>query len=484
MIPTFRFWVLTFTLLLILANQIIGQSAKDVWFVQAGGEGDGRGVHHPFGTSIEIETHTKPGDIILMLPSEKPLSGGLILKEGQELIGIAQEGSRNPVITNVDSSRMSGTGIILAKDSRIRNIHIENTYSSGVCGKNITGVWIDQVTISKANQSGKNTDFELPIYGGLPQGGIVLIRTSNDNPGKNRITSTSIINPTGVSIGFYSSAGSEHLLSIEDCEVLGGVPVAPPFDCSILSASIGEGTRSTLDLVGSEVSGRMSSGGRNVVILGSSKAMSKARLFRSTSGEVGQDGVTGAVWMSPAKVLIDIEECTFEKAMTNIEGTILNFPPSDSTKEHESLVSINVNESLLHDTRVYHDFGDEKVRSGNILMGSSSFTERPLPLGKYRLSVTNSRIESGQDYGFYIGSLSKELGSSPERAVFEVWARNNIIKNNGEAELILSALNAEIDARNNCWNTPNGITNDDVILDDGSTFSQVNTSDPIPCNDK
>ncbi|WP_291368482.1 hypothetical protein [Cyclobacterium sp.] len=484
MIPTFKFWILTLTLPLILTNQIIGQSAKNVWFVQAGAEGGGRSVHHPFGTSIEIETYTKPGDIILILPSEKPLSGGLILKEGQELIGIAQPGSRNPVITNIDSSRMSGIGIILAKDSHIRNINIENTYSSGVYGKNVTGAWIDQVTISKANQSLTNTDFELPIYGRLPHGGIVLIKTNNDNPDKNRITSTSIIDPAGVSIGFYSSAASEHLLSIQDCQVLGGSPVAPPFDCSILSASIGEGTQSTLELMGSKVSGRMSRGGRNLIVLGSSKARSKARLFRSTSGEVGQDGVLGAVWMSPAQVSIDIEECTLEKAMTNIEGTIMNFPSSDSTKEHESLVSINVNESLVHDARITQNYGDETVRSGNIIMGSSPFTERPLPLGKYKLSVSNSRIENGRGFGLYIGLLSEERRSSPERADFEVWMRNNVIKNNGEAELILSALNADIDARQNCWNTSNGITNDRMILGDGSTYSQVNASDPIPCNDK
>ncbi len=482
MLDTIKQYAVTLTVSLIFLNQVIGQSSNKVWFLQAGGEGDGTSVDQPFGNSSKLHSLSKPNDLIILLPSDRPLTGGIALKDGQELIGI-QESGQTPTITNTDSTRLDGNGIVLANNSRVKNIVVENTFASGIFGRNVSGVLIDQVKISGTNQSSRTTDFELSHHGGLPHGGIIFIQSNPDISGINHIVDAEIIDPIGASIGYYSSNGTDQILRVQDSQIIGGSAVVPPFDSGVLAVGIGEGTQSFLELSGTEINGRMSSGGRNVVILAGSKARAKAHLVRLISGEVGQDGVLGGVWTSPAKVSISIDDCTLEKAMTNIEGTMLNFPPYDSLTADKAEVSINVTESIIHDARVIHEFGGDKVRSGNIIMGSSPIMPRPLPTGSYQLSITNSRIEAGRGYGLYIGLLSKERQSKPESSLFKVLLRDNIIRNNGEAEFILSAINAKIDAKQNCWETEAGISDDHIIFGDGSTISQLDISEPIPCND-
>jgi hypothetical protein len=481
MFGTIKQYVVTLTVALIFTNQIISQSSNKVWFIQSGGQGDGLSSDHPMGNLSKLNNLTKPKDLIILLPSDLPLSGGFSLKDGQQLIGI-QENGQSPTITNTDSTRLGGNGIVLANNNQIKNIIVENTFASGIFGRNVSGVRIDQVKIKSTNQSRKRTDFELSQHGELPHGGIIFIQT-NDISSINHIVDTDIVAPIGASIGHYSSSGTEQILRVQDSHVLGGSAVVPPFDCGILAVGVGEGTQSILELSGSKINGRMSGSGRNVLILADSKASAKAHLVRTVSGEVGQDGVLAVVNTSPAQVSITIEDCMLEKAMTNIEGTIVNFPPYDSLKANEAKVSINVIESIVRDARVIHDFGNDNVRSGNIVIGSSPLTPRPLPTGNYQLSIINSRIENGRGYGLYIGLLSEEWESSPESSSFDIHLRNNIFTNNGEAELILSAINAKIDAKQNCWNIKGGISNDHIIFGDGSTISQLDISEPLLCND-
>ena len=42
----------------------------------------------PFATLQEVEARSQPGDTIRIVPSGKPLDGGIQLKDGQRLIGL------------------------------------------------------------------------------------------------------------------------------------------------------------------------------------------------------------------------------------------------------------------------------------------------------------------------------------------------------------------------------------------------------------
>lgn len=82
------------------------ESRARIWFVQASGNGDGSSAARPLGTMAQLETVSGAGDVILLLPSDRALDGGLALKPGQALIGLP-EGLRLPAITN---SKPSETG--------------------------------------------------------------------------------------------------------------------------------------------------------------------------------------------------------------------------------------------------------------------------------------------------------------------------------------------------------------------------------------
>ena len=478
-----QIYILTIVILLTCIGEGFTQSSHKIWFIQSEGQGDGRSFTNPLGSTSQLETITSPGDIIMVLPSEKPLPGGLRLKEGQELIGVRTDG-RMPIITNADSLRLDGVGILLGQNSCVRNIRIENTHASGILGRQVSGIRIEDVEIINANQSRSNLGIEFSL-GLFPQGGIIFVHTDSAIWSSNHVANSKIINAVGPGIGSYVINGSKDLLIIQNCQVQGGSLVAPPLDCGILAIGEGKRTESILEISDSRVSGRMSRAGRNIVVLSGSESSAKARIARTYSGEVGQDGVLGAVTASPAWVRLDIENCTLEKATTNLEGTILNFPPIDSLRASETTVSILVRESIIRDATANFEIKGEIIRSGNIVMGASPLRNAPMPSGSYRLSVMDSRIENGEGYGFYVGMLSSDFKSEPDsNSTFDVLLRDNIIKNNGMAELIISAAKVNIDAKHNCWGSSEGLTNERVLLGDNSSFSQLDKSDPIQCSNE
>src|SRR5262245_7283708 len=97
--------------LAILAAPAAGNAT--VWFARAGATGDGTSAAMPIGTSAALDAATKPGDVIILLTGETPFDGGIALKKGQTLMGLA-EGDRRPSITNTHSDQNGGNGIVLA----------------------------------------------------------------------------------------------------------------------------------------------------------------------------------------------------------------------------------------------------------------------------------------------------------------------------------------------------------------------------------
>ncbi len=471
-------WAVVFSSLLITNS--LAQEVSGVWFVRAGANGDGTTIENPLGSVATLETMSQPSDIIIILPGDFALDGGIALKTGQTITGLSRA-DQKPIITNSIPDRNGGNGLILAGDNKIENIRIENTFASGILGMNVSDCWIDDVEIVHANQS--RTSMDIPNGG--PNGGIMLGHLDSAISSRNHITNTSIIDAIGPGIASVSFNASKDLLSVHNCLIQGGsfVDVRPRIDCGILIAAQGENTKSILEVSDSKISGRMSPHGRNIIVAAHAKASAKARIVRTYSGEVGQDGILGTVRFSPAEVNIDIENSILEKATTNLEGTIGNFPPADSLRASEAKVSIHVKESIIRDAISNMEWEGEKVGAGNIILGPSpSFPSAPMPPGTYELSIMNSRIENGAGYGFYIGIMSSEFKCKPDiLGVHNVILRDNVIKNSGESAFIISAANANIDARQNCWGSKEGLDLKKVLIGDNSSFSQLDKSDPVRC---
>jgi hypothetical protein len=118
-------------------------------------------------------------DTIVLLASDDALAGGLALKTGQNLIGVSGSGHK-PVITNEDSTRYGGCGIVLAGDNRVWNLRIENTHASGIYGLNTPTVHIDGVDVHGANRSESFIEASYStLPGPLPHGGMVFVHSGS-----------------------------------------------------------------------------------------------------------------------------------------------------------------------------------------------------------------------------------------------------------------------------------------------------------------
>src|SRR6185503_16767602 len=105
----------------------------------AGGNGS---RDRPFATLEQVETASRPGDTVRVMPATRPLDGGIQLKDGQRLIGLgdpvtkaAASGAR-PTITNTSATRYHGDAVRLANNNVVENIHIDGAARAGIFGVN------------------------------------------------------------------------------------------------------------------------------------------------------------------------------------------------------------------------------------------------------------------------------------------------------------------------------------------------------------
>src|ERR1041384_989466 len=122
-----------------------GEGAS-TWYVRADAGAGGNGSRsRPFATLEQVETASKPGDVIRVVPSPRPLDGGIQLKDGQRLIGLgdpvtqAGTGAR-PTVTNTTAARYDGDAIRLARNNVVQNIHIDRSEERRV-GKEGRSPW-------------------------------------------------------------------------------------------------------------------------------------------------------------------------------------------------------------------------------------------------------------------------------------------------------------------------------------------------------
>jgi hypothetical protein len=130
----------------ILASLVLvflsGAGEAATWHVKADAAAGGDGSRsRPFATLEQVEKASQPGDTIRVLPSTRPLDGGIQLKDQQRLIGdgdpvtkAAPAGAR-PTISNT-TSRYNGDGIRLADNNLVQNLHIDGASRAAVFGVN------------------------------------------------------------------------------------------------------------------------------------------------------------------------------------------------------------------------------------------------------------------------------------------------------------------------------------------------------------
>ena len=117
--------------------------AASTWYEKAGAAAGGIGSRsRPFATLEQVETASEPGDTIRVLPSMRPLDGGIQLKDSQRLIGLGDRVTRattsgaRPTITNTGATRYHGDAVRLANNNLVENIHIDGAARSGIFGVN------------------------------------------------------------------------------------------------------------------------------------------------------------------------------------------------------------------------------------------------------------------------------------------------------------------------------------------------------------
>ena len=358
-------------------------------------------------------------------------------------------GDRKPSITNTDTDRNGGNGIILANDSKVIDVRIERTRASGVLGLDVSGACIIGVEVDDPNQSASFTTYVAGVIGRIPHGGILLFAIQPGTLVENSVLRSFVTRATGIGIGAFSLKKCRNRLIVNHTRVEGGVLIPPLFDIGVVALADGKSSEMHLEMADAVVKGRLSKQGRNVLVWASAQAKVKARIERSTMSEVGQDGVVAVAALVPATVEIEIRDSTIEKAgQMNIEGTILNLPPSDPARAHEGVVSIDVKGSMIRNVGFVDGFRDE---AQNIWLAPTVFAPGPFARGRYRLSVLNSTVEKAIQTGIGIGNAGSQHGISADEGEYEVHLHNNTIQDGGSSELTIAAARARIDATQNYW---------------------------------
>ncbi|MGH9255655.1 MAG: hypothetical protein ACRD3C_13935 [Vicinamibacterales bacterium] len=159
--------------------------AASTWHVKAGATAGGDGSQgRPFATLQEVETRSRPGDTIRVVPSDTPLDGGIQLKDGQRLIGLGNPvtksaGGARPTITNTTSTRYDGDAIRLAHNNFVQNIHVDGASRSGIFGVNAVRAQIRGNLITNNMIQGNN----LPRLEALWPAGFVLYQSQGNHFG-------------------------------------------------------------------------------------------------------------------------------------------------------------------------------------------------------------------------------------------------------------------------------------------------------------
>ena len=316
----------------------------------------------------------------------------------------------------------------------------------------------------------------MSLLGRVSHAGILFITVEPGKATENRLLRCSIKEAAGIGIGAFALKGGQTRLVIGHTRAEGGADTsALRYGDGGIRRCEGLGVRSGDR--GQRRHGCMSQQGRNILAFAAAEGKARARIERSTSGESGQDGIIGVAAMVPATVEIEVRDSTIEKAaQMNLEGSILNLPPSDPGRAHEGLVSIDVERCVIRRAGFVDGFRGE---AQNIWLAPSVLAKGPFARGRYRLAVRDSTVEKAIKGGIAVGNAGSDFKIAPDEGEYEVRLRGNTIRDNGTSEITIAAAKARVDARRNFWGTPSGLADGHVILLDESRRSQLDASEPL-----
>lgn len=451
------------------------------WYVQAGAGGDGTSAERPAGTLAQLERLSAPGDQLFILVGDTPLDGGITLKPGQQLTGVARDG-RKPVITNTSLAHTNGIGIQLASGSEVSNVRIEATFASGIYGRNVTDVRIDNVDVSDANRGQAFTDFSFPslpdaVSRPAPHGGVVFVHS--EGAAGIEVTASTVTQAAGLGIASLASGTADVRLSVRGARVEGGSRIES-YDVGVVTMVKDPGAQTHLELSDSVIRGRLTRSGRNVWLRAARGGRADARIERVLSGAVGQDGIVGSVVQSPSEISIYISDSVLEDAgQMNVEGTLLNLPPEVDAPADAGRIAIEIERTVIRNAGAVHGFED--VAANVWLGGSLWISGAPPAVGHYALEITDSRIEGAGAAGLEFGNRQITTAGRTETSTFDVVLRGNTIYRNGQADLKLNAPAAWIDARENCWGSAQGLAEDRIQVFAPAQRTQLDATEALQC---
>src|SRR4051794_25919399 len=150
--------------LCLLAAAPAAQARPHVLYVKAGAKAGGKGTRRaPFGSLAGVEQAARAGDRIVVLPSGKPLDGGIALKPRQQLVGAGpavagrtRQRKLLPAVQNTTAANLQGDAVRLARGTTVRNIVVRTAYRGDIYGLDAVGVKIIGNDLTGQNTSCQN----------------------------------------------------------------------------------------------------------------------------------------------------------------------------------------------------------------------------------------------------------------------------------------------------------------------------------------
>ena len=139
------------------------RSKTRAWYVSAAAGANGDGSRHaPFGSLHAVQTASRPGDKIVVLPvraNVAPLDSGIALKPRQRLVGAGPPvtslagSAAAPRLANSSAARQSGDAVTLADGVEVANIAVAGAARGGIYGRDVKGVRVHGNDLTATNKS-------------------------------------------------------------------------------------------------------------------------------------------------------------------------------------------------------------------------------------------------------------------------------------------------------------------------------------------
>jgi hypothetical protein len=136
-----------------------GNVDRSQWFVQAGASPDsGVGTRaRPFASLADAERCSGEGATIIVLPAlpgSTPLDGGIVLKNGQRLLGAAAPRQLGPAVVplpRITNTGASSDAVVLGNDNEVASLHIDSPLGAAILGDNVAGANLHDILITRQN---------------------------------------------------------------------------------------------------------------------------------------------------------------------------------------------------------------------------------------------------------------------------------------------------------------------------------------------